>query len=392
MVKTGLELFLTKVPHEIKGKRVGVLCHAPSITPDFKHITEHFHNSAEFTLTSVFGPQHGLYGQTQDNMIEWKDQLHPLYRIPVFSLYGEHRKPTPEMLSKIDVLIVDLQDVGARLYTYVWTVKLCMEACQESGIPVWILDRPNPIAPIWYDGPVLKEDYFTFVGGASVPLCHRMTIAEIAICLKSKYYPGCRLNIIKMENWRRTLMYDQTGLSWVLPSPNMPSLKTAVVYPGMVLFEALNVSEGRGTTIPFELFGAPFIDPWNLLKNLEDRKIAGCKFRIHNFIPTFNKYSEKNCNGIQIHITDVKLFHPVATALEIIDAIISTSPDGALVFNDPPYEYEHRLIPFDILSGDDLMRKTLISGSPLTLERERWKEETELFRREFREVSLYGDC
>jgi len=392
MVKTGLELFLTKIPHEIKGKRVGVLCHAPSITPDFKHITEHFYTSTEFILTSVFGPQHGLFGQTQDNMIEWKDQIHPLYSIPVFSLYGEHRKPTPEMLSKIDVLIVDLQDVGARLYTYVWTVKLCMEACQESGKPVWILDRPNPIAPIRYDGPVLKEDFFTFVGGASIPLCHRMTIAEIAIWLKSKYYPECRLNIIKMENWRRTLMYDQTGLPWVLPSPNMPTLQTAVVYPGMVLFEALNISEGRGTTIPFELFGAPFIDPWNLLKNLEGRRITGCKFRIHNFIPTFNKYSEKNCNGIQIHVTDAKSFYPVSTALEIIDAIISTSPGGAVVFNDPPYEYEHRLIPFDILAGDDLMRRTLNSGSSLTSEKERWKEETELFRKEFRELSLYGDC
>lgn len=392
MVKTGLELFLANIPHEIKGKRVGVLCHAPSITPDFKHIIDHFHSSSEFILTSVFGPQHGLFGQTQDNMIEWNDQLHPLYRIPVFSLYGEHRKPTPEMLSNIDVLIVDLQDVGARLYTYVWTVKLCMEACQEWGIPVWVLDRPNPIAPIWYDGPVLKEDYFTFVGGASVPLCHRMTIAEIAAWLKSKYYPGCRLFIIKMENWRRTLMYDQTGLPWVIPSPNMPSLQTAVVYPGMVLFEALNVAEGRGTTIPFELFGAPFIDPWRLLKNLEGRKIPGCKFRIHNFIPTFNKYAEKICNGIQIHITDTKLFLPVATVMEIIDAIISTSPSGAVVFNDPPYEYEHRLMPFDILSGDDLMRKTLISGSSLELEKERWKEETEQFRNDFREVALYGDC
>ena len=187
-------------------------------------------------------------------------------------------------------------------------------------------------------------------------------------------------------------MYDQTGLPWVLPSPNMPTLQTAVVYPGMVLFEALNISEGRGTTIPFELFGAPFIDPWNLLKNLEGRRITGCKFRIHNFIPTFNKYSEKNCNGIQIHVTDAKSFYPVSTALEIIDAIISTSHGGAVVFNNPPYEYEHRLMPFDILSGDDLMRKTLISGSSLTSEKERWKEETELFRKEFRELSLYGDC
>lgn len=391
MVRTGLELFLGNLPGSVKGKRAGVLCHAPSITPDFRHVTEHLYKNKSFSLSSILGPQHGIFGQTQDNMIEWEGSLHPLYKIPVFSLYGKYRKPSEEMLKTFDVLIVDIQDVGARLYTYVWTLKLCMEACTEASIPVIVLDRPNPVAGLWYDGPVLKEEFFTFVGGASIPLCHRMTIAEIALWIKAKYYPGCNLEVIKMEGWNRKMYYDQTGLPWVLPSPNMPTLQTAVVYPGMVLFEATNVSEGRGTTIPFELFGAPFIDSCRLSDELGSRNIKGCSFRVHNFIPTFNKYKDICCNGIQVHVTNRNIFRPVETVLEIMDAIIKTSPPGSFRFNDPPYEYEYSLMPFDILAGDNIMRRALRTGGSVVPEKERWKEEIEEFRKEFRELSLYGD-
>jgi uncharacterized protein YbbC (DUF1343 family) len=391
MVRTGLEKCLNRFPAGLRGKRIGILCHASSITPDFKHITEHFYKSKESKMTAIFGPQHGLFGQTQDNMIEWNGHLHPAYQIPVFSLYGEHRKPTKEMLNKIDALVVDLQDVGARLYTYIWTVKLCIEACTEAGIPVWILDRPNPIAPLDFDGPVLKEDFFTFVGGASIPLCHRMTLGEMALWIKEKYFLKCDLNIIGLDNWKRSMMYNETGLPWVIPSPNMPRLETAVVYPGMVLIEALNLSEGRGTTIPFELFGAPFIDSEALKKNVEARKINGFKLRIHNFIPTFNKFSGELCQGLQIHITDIHSFHPVSTAMEIFEAIIETSPDNALKFNPPPYEYEYVKLPFDILSGDTGIRETLQNKSSIKTEIERWKEETELFRNEFERMALYSE-
>jgi uncharacterized protein YbbC (DUF1343 family) len=391
MVKTGLHLFLEKFPEKLRNKRVGILCHAPSITPDFKHITEVIYGSDKCRMTAIFGPQHGLFGETQDNMIEWTGELHPYFGVPVFSLYGEHRKPTPVMLNEIDALIVDLQDIGARLYTYAWTLKLCMEACAEASIPVWVLDRPDPVAGILYDGPVLKERFFTFVGGASIPLNHRMTIGEIALWIKGKYISGCDLNIVAMENWKRSMMYDQTGLPWVLPSPNMPTLQTAVVYPGMVLFEALNVSEGRGTTIPFELFGAPFINVDLLLGKLRSMNISGCSFRIHNFIPTFNKYEGRHCSGLQLHVTDIKVFRPVATAIKIIRAIMETSSGNSLKFNDPPYEYEYELIPFDILAGDDLTRKVLLSGGSLDEEFERWAFETELFRKEFDGFSIYPE-
>jgi uncharacterized protein YbbC (DUF1343 family) len=268
---------------------------------------------------------------------------------------------------------------------------LCIEACSEAGIPIFLLDRPNPIGRLPFDGPVLKKEYFTFVGGASIPLCHRMTMGEMALWIKDKYYHGCKLEIIWMKNWRRSSLYSETGLPWVLPSPNMPTGQTAVVYPGTVLIEALNLSEGRGTTIPFELFGAPFIDSEKLKKNLDSRKIAGCVFRPHNFIPTFNKFKGENCNGMQIHVTDINNFKPVLTALEIFDAIIETSPAGSLKFNLPPYEYEYNLMPFDILSGDSGMRESLISRKNVKSERERWATEIEEFSKEFIRIAEYPE-
>lgn len=389
MIKTGLDILVKKLPGKLRGKRIGILCHAPSITSDFVHITDIFYGRKDYRLTAIFGPQHGIYGQTQDNMIEWEGVRHPRFGMPVFSLYGRNRKPSPEMLREIDVLVIDLQDVGARLYTYIWTVKLCIEACSEAGIPVWVLDRPNPVGKLPFDGPVLKEEYFTFVGGATIPLCHRMTIGEMALWIKEKYYPACDLNIVWMEGWRRDSLFSETGLPWVLPSPNMPTLQTAIVYPGTVLIEGLNLSEGRGTTIPFELFGAPFIDSQKLLKNLASRDIKGCRFREHDFIPTFNKFKDQVCHGIQIHVTEVEKYFPVAVAMEIFDAIIETSPSGSLRFKEPPYEYEERLMPFDILSGDSGMRIVLEKRLDLKKERERWNTGIEEFRKEFKEISAY---
>jgi uncharacterized protein YbbC (DUF1343 family) len=391
MVVTGLEAILEDLPSQFIGKRIGILCHASSITTKFEHISDIFFHRNDCNLTALFGPQHGIHGQTQDNMIEWLSQLHPVYNIPLYSLYGEHRKPAPEMLEKIDILLIDLQDIGARLYTYIWTVKLCLEACSEAGIPVWVLDRPNPIGILPFDGPVLKEEYFTFVGGASIPLCHRMTIGEMSFWIKEKYHPKCDLTIVGMKNWRRSLLFSETGLPWVLPSPNMPTVQSAVVYPGTVLIEALNLSEGRGTTIPFELFGAPFIDSEKLKVNLDKRHIDGCAFRIHNFIPTFHKFCGELCNGLQIHITDINRYKPVGTALEIFDAIIETSPAGSLKFNLPPYEYEYNLMPFDILSGDAGMRETLLNRGNIYSEKERWANEIEAFSSEFRNIEMYPE-
>jgi len=218
-----------------------------------------------------------------------------------------------------------------------------------------------------------------------------MTIGEMALWLREKYFRTCDLNVVWMEGWRRNSLFPETGLPWILPSPNMPTIQTAIVYPGTVLMEGLNVSEGRGTTIPFELFGAPFINADKLMARLETRMPGGCKFRKHDFIPTFNKFKDTICHGLQIHVTDPEKYYPVATALEIVDAIIETSPPDAFSFRMPPYEYEDKLMPFDILSGDSGMRRALLARHDTRLERERWKYETEEFKKEFREFAVYPE-
>lgn len=390
-VQSGLDAVCRDLPSGLRGKRAGLLCHSSSITSDYRHITEVFGQNDRLRLAALFGPQHGLSGQTQDNMIEWEGAVDPVLGIPVYSLYGEHRKPTPSMLEGLDAFVADLQDVGARLYTYIWTVKLCMEACYEAGIPVYILDRPNPIGRIQADGPVLDEEFFTFVGGACIPLCHRMTIGEMALWIREKYFPRCELHVIRAAGWKRSMMYSDTGLPWVLPSPNMPTPQTAAVYPGTVLAEATNLSEGRGTVIPFELTGAPWINGRRLLKELRNRNLPGCSFRMHDFIPTFHKYAGEYCRGIQIHVTDASIFRPVITAMHLFDAIIRTSPAGSFRFNPPPYEYEYRLMPFDILAGDSRLREVLTEGLSLAEETERWEAQTETYLSEFRQMALYTE-
>ncbi|NLE33887.1 MAG: DUF1343 domain-containing protein [Bacteroidales bacterium] len=390
-VLSGLDIVSRRLPPELRGRSIGLLCHSSSISSDYRHVTEIFDESEECTLAALFGPQHGLHGQTQDNMIEWEGSTDPWLGIPVYSLYGQHRKPTPVMLDGLEAFVADLQDVGARLYTYIWTVKQCMEACAEAGIPVYILDRPNPIGRIQVDGPVLQEEYFTFVGGASIPLCHRMTMGEMALWIREKHLPGCELHIIRAEGWKRNSLYNETGLPWVLPSPNMPTWQTAAVYPGTVLAEALNISEGRGTVIPFELIGAPWIDGRSLLREIRNRRLPGCEFRMHDFIPTFNKYAGEYCRGIQIHVTEPSLFRPVATALHLFESIILTSPDNSLIFNPPAYEYEYRLMPFDILSGDSSMREVLTNGLSLNDEISRWEVSTESFKSDFSQIALYEE-
>lgn len=385
MVKCGLDKFLSDVPKGVRGKNVALLCHAASVNGVLDHASDLFYRCDQFSLQSIFGPQHGLFGQTQDNMIEWEGGVrHPVYDIPIYSLYGEHRKPTREMLEGVDAFVIDLQDVGARPYTYIWTIKLCLEACGEQGIAVYILDRPNPIAPLPYDGDILSTDYYTFVGGAEIPLCHRMTIGEMGNLLQKIYYPSTELHIVTMDGWNRDMLFSDTKLPWVLPSPNMPTLDTAIVYPGMVLFEALNVSEGRGTTRPFEIFGAPFIQNDKFLSYVNDKKIPGVYFREHNFIPTFNKWQGEYCYGFQIHVTDPLRFESVYTAAIITEAIIATSPVDTLQFKAPPYEYEYEKLPFDILAGSTKLRETLEQGKDLQELRFTWQEDNQKFDTEMK--------
>lgn len=389
MTRSGLEIIASKFPRELKGKRIGLLCHAASITSRYTHAVDVFLKSTR-KLCALFGPQHGMFGQTQDNMVEWQGYIHPVLKIPVYSLYGESRKPSAESLSGLDAFIVDVQDVGARPYTYIWTVKLCMEACAQAGIPLWILDRPNPIAALPFDGPVLSDRFHSFVGGAPVPLCHRMTMGEMAMLLKKLYFPKADLHIVWMKGWYRNSLWLQTGLPWVLPSPNMPTFETSLVYPGMVLLEATNLSEGRGTTRPFEIFGAPFLDVEKVIKEIGSCNIKGCAFRKHDFIPTFQKWQGKYCRGLQVHVTEPRQYEPVFTTAALLQAVIKTS-GNQFSFMQPPYEYDTVNMPFDILSGDVTLREALARGDDLRTEKETWRKSYKAFLALFKEVSHYPE-
>jgi len=391
MAKFGLDKLVSGFPEPLAGKRVGVVCHAASVDSSYRHIIDILANSGKCKLSAIFGPQHGLFGQTQDNMIEWEGgSAHPVYGVPVYSLYGQHRKPAAGMLDGLDALIFDVQDVGARPYTYVWTLKHCMEACAERGIPVWVLDRPNPIGLVEVDGPMLSEGFFSFVGGASIPLCHRMTMGEMALLIKKLYVKDADVNVVWMDGWRRGSLWSGTGLPWVLPSPNMPTFDTAVVYPGQVLLEATNLSEGRGTTRPFELFGAPFIDAGELISVLRKSNLPGCLFREHGFIPTFQKWAGQFCGGIQIHVTDPKIFRPVQTTAAILGNIIKLYGDK-FKFKGPPYEYEYEKMPFDILAGDTSLREALLAGDSAEGMRARWEEDYGAWGELFGSVAYYKE-
>ena len=339
-------------PQELKNCRLGAVLHPASVSASLVHTSEILKSldGNVFQLKALFGPQHGYLGQTQDNMIEWQDFRHPTWGIPVYSLYGEHREPTPEMLQGLDVLLVDMQDVGARYYTFIWTLFLCMQACEKAGVHVVVLDRPNPLNAVTVEGPILNKDYRSFVGLHPIPVRHGKTIGELAEQFRREAFPKCALTVLGMEAWEPAMYFEETGLPWVLPSPNMPTVDTAVVYPGMCLLEATNLSEGRGTTRPFEIFGAAFIQAADLTSKLNRLGLPGVRFREAYFQPTFHKFHGQLCGGAQIHVLDRNEFLPYRTAVDILKTIREEYPAG-FQWKPPPYEYEHRHLPIEILIG-----------------------------------------
>jgi uncharacterized protein YbbC (DUF1343 family) len=339
-------------PEKLRGARIGALLHPASVSGTLEHASHIFerHNDELFKLRAFFGPQHGFLGQTQDNMVEWRSYTHPRLTIPVHSLYGQHREPTAEMLRGIDVLVVDLQDVGARYYTFIWTLYLCMRACEKIGTAVVVLDRPNPINGVTTEGPVLNLSYASFVGMHPLPVRHGRTIGELAAQFRDEAFPSCRLSVLPMKNWERAMWFDETGLAWVMPSPNMPTLDTATVYPGMCLLEGTNISEGRGTTRPFEFFGAPFINAEALCRQLNNLQLPGLFFREVYFQPTFHKFAGELCGGAQLHVTDRNTFQPFATAIEVVNGVRKMYPEQ-FQWKQPPYEYESKRLPIEVLIG-----------------------------------------
>ena len=339
-------------PRELRGARIGALLHPASVNSKLEHTARILEqeNGKLFQLAALFGPQHGFRGETQDNMIEWHSYEHPKLHIPVYSLYGDHREPTTEMLRDLDAILIDLQDIGARYYTFIWTMFLCMRACEAGDVALIVLDRPNPINGATIEGPLLKPEYRSFVGMHPIPVRHGKTIGELARQFQHEVFPKCALTVLPMKNWERTMWFDDTGLSWVMPSPNMPTLNTATVYPGMCLLEGTNISEGRGTTRPFEIFGAPWIDPEAIANELNRRRVPGVHFRGIFFQPTFHKFAGEPCGGAQIHVTDRDSFQPFATGLEVIRCIRRMYANY-FQWKQPPYEYEYQRLPIEVLLG-----------------------------------------
>ncbi|MDH4130083.1 MAG: DUF1343 domain-containing protein [Spirochaetota bacterium] len=364
MTQTGLNRLLTDKLSSIKGYKLGVLCHPASVNENYQHIIELLYQNKDLKLTTILAPQHGFMGDKQDNMIESNHLTDPLTNLPVYSLYSETRMPTREMLKDIDILIIDLQDVGTRVYTFIYTMAFCLEACKKYGKKVIVLDRPNPINASTVEGNILDLEFKSFVGQYPIPMRHGMTIAELALLFNSEYNIFCELEIIAMTNYKRPMWFDDTCLPWVYPSPNMPTLDTATVYPGGVLFEGTLLSEGRGTTKPFEIIGSPYINSQQLIEEINLYKLAGVYFRPIYFEPCFHKFSGKLCAGIQIHVIDRNIFKPYLTGLAIIKAIIKLYPNN-FEWKQAPYEYEYIKLPIDLLIGNQNIRKKLHNNTDL---------------------------
>jgi uncharacterized protein YbbC (DUF1343 family) len=390
-VLTGLDILIDQEFSYLRGKSIGILCNQATIDQKYRHILQlllPLHQNGFLKIQSVLGPQHGLWGHTQDNMIEWEGYQDPNTDLTIYSLYGKHRKPTDAMLSGLDIMLVDLPDIGSRYYTFIWTMALTMEACAEKKIPLIVLDRPNPINGEISEGTILEDEYRSFVGLYPLVQRHGMTIGEIATYIQQETLPNLKQQIILMKGWSRNLFFPETELPWAMPSPNIPGWETALVYPGMCLLEGTNLSEGRGTTRPFELFGAPWIDGRKLCEWLNSLDLPGVLFRPVQFLPTFQKHRDKICEGGFIHITDRQVFSPVLTGIALLMEIL-TRYQQHFRWNDPPYEYEYQKKPIDILFGNGWLRPMMEERKSLSEIRQRMESECREFEAIRRNYFLY---
>jgi uncharacterized protein YbbC (DUF1343 family) len=387
-VKLGIEMFLEDKQSIIRGARVGAVVHPASVLRNLRHTADALRECRGFRLVSLFGPQHGARGEKQDNMVESEFYRDPDTGLPVHSLYGETRRPTEAMLQDVDALLFDLQDVGTRVYTFIHTMAYCMEACALFGKRMIVLDRPNPINGQQMEGNLLHPDYRSFVGLYPIPMRHGMTVGELARFLNSEYKINCDLTVIPMEGWHRDYWYDQTGLPWIMPSPNLPTLDSATVYPGTVLIEGTMMSEGRGTTRPFELIGAPFINSQVFAEKLNALKLPGVQFRPTNFQTTFQKWMGEMCGGVQIHVLDRELFEPYLTGIALISTAASLYPK-AFQWRQPPYEYECEKLPIEILSGGKSIPRMIQNGIAIEQIRQSWENDVSTFRKQREPYLLY---
>lgn len=387
-MQTGLEIFLEEARH-ISGKtRVGLLSNQASIDTQLVHSRLRLKKHLGVCLTCLLSPQHGFYSEKQDNMIESDHAVDRETGLPLYSLYGETRRPTEEMFANIDLLLIDLVDVGTRVYTFLYTMGYCLEAAAKFGKKVIVLDRPNPIGGEMVEGNILKEECTSFVGLYALPMRHGLTFGELALFINKEYQLGADLEVVAMKGWKRSMYFEDTSLPWVFPSPNMPTPTTAIVYPGQVIWEGTNVSEGRGTTLPFELVGAPFFDNEQILEFVRKTPLPGCFLRPLVFEPTSGKWAGHPCSGFQVHVTNRDEFLPYRTSLTLLQAVMALYPDNFL-YKDPPYEYEYERLPMDLILGDKGVRNQLEAGKDILEIEESWQDGLEAYIHKRKDYLLY---
>ena len=387
-VKTGLKKVLAQPRNYIKGFRLGVICNQSSVNRKFRHIADLFYQNDEINLVALFGPQHGIRGDVQDNMVETEHKTDARTNLPVYSLYSETREPTAEMLENLDALVFDLQDVGCRVYTFIYTMANAMKACAELDKKFIVLDRPNPIGGIAVEGNVLEKGHESFVGQFPIPMRHGLTVGELAKLFNEEFSINCDLEVVEMDGWKREFYLDETDAPWISPSPNMPTVDTAVVFPGTVFLEGTQISEGRGTTRPFEIVGAPFINGYELAEMLDGFDLPGAIFRPTEFLPTFQKSAGENCGGVFLHVTDRQTFKPVITGIAIIKAIYDLYTEK-FAWKTTPYEYVFDRNPFDVIAGTLQLRKYIEENKSLYEIEKSWENDLEQFKKKRNEYLIY---
>jgi uncharacterized protein YbbC (DUF1343 family) len=389
-VQTGLARLISEDCPLVRGRRVGLLCNATSVDAELRHAIDLLGARSDLTLTALFGPEHGVRGDAQD-MVGVGEARDPITGLPVFSLYGDTEAsltPTPEMLDLIDVLVFDIQDVGSRYYTFVWTMVLAMRACAKAHKGFVVLDRPNPIGGVHVEGGQIEPGFESFVGLVSCPNRHGMTPGEIARWRHAVEQLDLELAVISLRGWERDQWYEHTGLPWVLPSPNMPTVDTALVYPGMCLVEGTELSEGRGTTRPFELSGAPHLDGHRLARDLAAFELPGVRFRPAVFTPMFQKHARTPCGGVQLHVTNAEAFRPYRTGVAFLKACHDQDPER-FAWRAKAYEFVDQIPAIDLLAGSAGLREGIAAGASLDELTHRWPRDEGTFLDERAPYLLY---
>ena len=387
-VKIGLEKVLENPKEILKDLRIGLICNPASVNRQFKHAADLFHEHPDINLTTLFGPQHGIRGDVQDNMIETSHTIDSRTERPIYSLYSETREPTEEMLANVDALVFDLQDVGCRVYTFIYTMANCMKACAKYGKKMIVLDRPNPINGLDVEGNLLELGHESFVGMYPIPMRHGMTVGELAQLFNTDFELHCDLEVVTMEGWSREDFADETDAPWVMPSPNMPTVDTAVVFSGTVYFEGTQVSEGRGTTRPFEIIGAPYINSYEYAKALNSLELPGVTFRAIDFLPTFQKHAQTVCGGAFVHVLDRKIFKPVITGVAMVKVAYDLCTED-FKWKNTPYEYVFDRNPFDVIHGSTKLREQIETGTSVEGIQSSWRDDEESFRKTREKFLLY---